>query len=182
MSIRFPGGTTSCLASHVWRMIVHTPSSCLPTNDLEFNFMASLPEKITWGFQNMPSRFTNLYNSVHRTCLLTESAVDAFGHVNVITGCPPATVSTRLCFYGNSLDEDIVERRTVRNINRGQCHLHDYKSSLTLCVFIYQYVYNHWRLYLSRADGFTQLAGNATLLSWGVPDHAKKNTGRHILC
>lgn len=79
--------------------------------------MASLPEKIMSVFQNMPSRFTNLYNSVHRTCLLTEAAVDAFGHVNIITGCPPAAVSTRLCFYGNSLDGDIVECRTIDSLH-----------------------------------------------------------------
>lgn len=64
----------------------------------------------------MSSTFTNLYNSVHRTSLLTEAAVDAFGHVNVITSCPPAAVSTRLCLYGNSLDRDIVEHRTIDSL------------------------------------------------------------------
>lgn len=61
-----------------------------------------------------------LYDSVHRTRLLTEAAVDAFGHVNVVASRPPAAISTSLCFDADGLG---------------------------------------W------TDSFTQLAGDATLLS-----------------
>jgi len=44
-----------------------------------------------------------LYDSVHRTGLLTETTVDTFGHVDVIASCPPAAVRSRLRFNGDGL-------------------------------------------------------------------------------
>lgn len=47
----------------------------------------------------------HLYDSIHRTGLLAESTVDAFGHVNVITCCSSAAICTGLCFYSDGLQE-----------------------------------------------------------------------------
>lgn len=47
---------------------------------------------------------THLYNGINRTRLLTETAVDAFGHVDVIASRPPAAISTGLSFDGYGLD------------------------------------------------------------------------------
>jgi len=44
-----------------------------------------------------------LYDSVHRTGLLTETTVDTFGHVDVIASRPPAAVTSRLRFDGDGL-------------------------------------------------------------------------------
>lgn len=51
---------------------------------------------------------THLYYGIHRTCLLTETTVDAFGHVNVIASCPSAAISTSLSLNGNSLETHIA--------------------------------------------------------------------------
>lgn len=53
---------------------------------------------------------THLYDSIHRTRLLTEAAVDAFGHVDVIASRPPAAVSASLCFNADGLNTN----KTVR--------------------------------------------------------------------
>lgn len=47
---------------------------------------------------------THLNNGINRTRLLTETAVDAFGHVNVVASRPPAAISTSLSFDGYGLD------------------------------------------------------------------------------
>lgn len=92
--------------------------------------MTFLPGMI---IQYMQRWFTHLYNGVHGTRLLTEATVDAFGHVNVITGCPPAAVSACLCFYGNSLDKDVVY-----NINISEPTLYTFKFT----IFVFS-MYNH---------------------------------------
>lgn len=98
----------------------------------------STPVFLEWScdvFQSM--KVANLYNSIHRTCFLTEATVDAFGHVNVITGCPPAAISTCLCFYGDSLDKNIMGCQTKENINGDWYNLLD-----NITDFIFQYVYS----------------------------------------
>merc|ERR1719391_1153724 len=64
-----------------------------------------------------------LHNGVHGTCLLAKSAVDALGHVDVVSGSSSGPVSALLCLNGDGL---------------------------------------------SRADGFAEFAGDASLLSAGV--------------
>lgn len=44
-----------------------------------------------------------LDDGVYGTRLLAESAVDAFGHVYVVSGRPPRTIGTLLSFNCNSL-------------------------------------------------------------------------------
>lgn len=46
---------------------------------------------------------SHLHNGVHRTRLLAEAAIDAFGHVDVVTGRPPAAVGTSLRLNGDGL-------------------------------------------------------------------------------
>ena len=45
----------------------------------------------------------SFHDGVHGTSLLTESTVDALGHVNVVPSCPPATISSFFSFYGDRL-------------------------------------------------------------------------------
>jgi len=47
---------------------------------------------------------THLYDGVHRTRLLTEAAVDAFGHVDVVASRPPAAIGAGFSFDGDGLD------------------------------------------------------------------------------
>jgi hypothetical protein len=65
-----------------------------------------------------------LYNGIDGAALLAQSAVDAFGHVNVVARRSPTAIHTLL-----GLDRDS----------------------------------------LRRADGFTKLAGDATLFTRGIP-------------
>lgn len=51
----------------------------------------------------MSHKLPHLHNGVDRTGLLAEAAVDALGHVDVVTGGPATTISTRLCLDGDSL-------------------------------------------------------------------------------
>src|SRR5208283_1012895 len=44
-----------------------------------------------------------LDDGVHRAGLLAEAAVDAFDHVDVVAGRPPAAVLARLCLDGDRL-------------------------------------------------------------------------------
>jgi len=44
-----------------------------------------------------------LYDGVNRTSLLTESTIDAFGHVNIVSSGSPTSISTLLSFNGNGL-------------------------------------------------------------------------------
>ena len=46
-----------------------------------------------------------LHDGVNRTGLLAEAAVDALGHVNVVSGCPPRSVRSLL-----GLDSDGLGR------------------------------------------------------------------------
>lgn len=48
-------------------------------------------------------KHTHLHNGVNWTRLLAEAAVDAFGHVDVVTSCPPAAVGSSLCLDGDGL-------------------------------------------------------------------------------
>lgn len=105
--------------------------------------MTVLPERI---IQYMQRWFTHLYNSIHGTRLLTEATVDAFGHVNVITGRPPAAVSACLCFYGDSLDKDSEGCRMERNVSRCRAGLlHNICEStlytFTFIIFVFS-IYN----------------------------------------
>ena len=49
---------------------------------------------------------SHLHNGVHRAGLLTEATVDTFGHVYVISRCPPAAVSTGLSLNRDCLGEE----------------------------------------------------------------------------
>lgn len=51
---------------------------------------------------------THLHDGVDRTRLLTEAAVDAFGHVDVVASRPPAAVGASLRLDGDGLDRDGV--------------------------------------------------------------------------
>ena len=44
-----------------------------------------------------------LYNGINWTCLLTETTVDTFSHVNVISGGTSATVRSLFSLYSDSL-------------------------------------------------------------------------------
>ena len=46
---------------------------------------------------------THLYNGIHRTGFLTKSTVDTFGHVDIISGCPTATILPLLGFNSDRL-------------------------------------------------------------------------------
>lgn len=48
----------------------------------------------------------HLYNCIHRTGFLAEPTVDTFCHVDVVTCCSPAAVSTRFSFDCNGLGSD----------------------------------------------------------------------------
>lgn len=58
--------------------------------------------------QDHTHTLTHLYDGIYRTRLLTEAAVDAFGHVDVVAGRPPAAVSASLCFDGDGLYTHVV--------------------------------------------------------------------------
>ena len=44
-----------------------------------------------------------LHNGIDRAALLTQTAVNALGHINVVTSCPSAAVHTLLGFNGDGL-------------------------------------------------------------------------------
>lgn len=48
----------------------------------------------------------HLYNGIHRTRLLAKPAVNTFCHVDIVTGCSPAAISTRFSFDCNGLGYD----------------------------------------------------------------------------
>lgn len=49
----------------------------------------------------------HLHNGIHRTGLLTEAAVNAFGHVDVIARCPPAAVTAGLSLNCDCLKDEV---------------------------------------------------------------------------
>lgn len=57
----------------------------------------------TYAYIHTHTHSSHLHNGVHRTRLLAEAAVDAFGHVDVVTGRPPAAVGTSLRLNGDGL-------------------------------------------------------------------------------
>lgn len=44
-----------------------------------------------------------LNDRIHRTALLAVTTVDALGHVDIVTGCPAASILALFCFNGDSL-------------------------------------------------------------------------------
>lgn len=61
---------------------------------------------------------THLNDGVHRTRLLAEAAVDAFGHVDVVASRPSAAVSSSLCFYGDGLNTRHTNTNTHRTYHQ----------------------------------------------------------------
>lgn len=53
-------------------------------------------------------KIRSLHDCIHRASLLTESAIDTFCHINVISCCSSAAVRTGLRFDGDRLNIKIV--------------------------------------------------------------------------
>ena len=86
---------------------------------------------------------TDLYDGVDGARFLTEAAVDALGHVDVVASGSPTSVSASL-----RLDRDRLQHTESRSVT-----LHRFKTS---------------HKHLRRTNGFAQLAGDAALLAGRV--------------
>lgn len=130
--------------------------------------------------RNTKIHFSHLNNGVNRTGFLTETTIDALRHIDIVTRSSPAAIGSSLSFNGNGLRRKtkwpIVEwaglnlgghlflliiNGIASAIKRSLIDLWSihFWNSMHVCLFVY----------LSRADGFTQLTSNAALLSIGVP-------------
>jgi hypothetical protein len=61
------------------------------------------PGTSQYAFTRVVVAILTLDNGINRAALLTQSAVDALGHINVVSGCPPATVLTLFGFNCDGL-------------------------------------------------------------------------------
>lgn len=97
-----------------------------------------------------------LHDGVHGACLLAEATVDALGHVNIISGGSATSVGTRLGLNSNCLKEITTSFQKLA-FKRETEDIYQKKNGYQLCA-----------TNLSGANGFAQLAGNASLFTAGV--------------